>query len=194
MVNEHQSSGTGKKESSSPVSPSESSDGHREEESHGDDEREIPLVLPDDDLVLGQIGDVGDSRLSSRLEDHPSNVRPEQSLVRGVGVEIGIGVSVMRSMSSRPPFNRSFDGTGSSEGEEVLEGERRGVRAVGPKPVVAGGDSYRADSKSARVPRVAGTSRLTETSVEVAVGGDRSAREGGRKWWGQGQFSIGRRE
>ena len=135
-MDEHQSSSSGEEESSSPVSPSESSDGHREEESHGDDEREIPLVLPDDDGILGKIGDVGDSRLSSRLEDHPSNVRPEQTLVRGVGIEFGVGVSVMRSMSSRPPFNRSFDGAGSSEGEEVLEGLRGGVGSVGPESMV----------------------------------------------------------
>ena len=136
MVNKHQSSGTGEKESSSPISPSESGDGHREEESHGDDEREIPLVLPDDDLVLGEIRNIGDSGFSSRLEDHPSDVRPEETLVRGVGIEIGVGVSVMRSMSSRPPLDRSFDGSGPTEGEEVLKRKRGGVGSVRPESMV----------------------------------------------------------
>ena len=43
MVNEAQPCGTGEEESSSPVSPSETGDDGREEESHRDDEVEVPL-------------------------------------------------------------------------------------------------------------------------------------------------------
>jgi len=48
VVNEEESSGTGEEESSTVIVPSESSDQGREDESHTDDEVNVPLVLPSD--------------------------------------------------------------------------------------------------------------------------------------------------
>jgi len=48
VVNEEETSGTGEEESSTVISPSESSDQSREDESHSDDEVNVPLVLPFD--------------------------------------------------------------------------------------------------------------------------------------------------
>ena len=48
LVNEEESSGTGEEESSTVIVPSESSDQGREDESHTDDEVNVPLVLPSD--------------------------------------------------------------------------------------------------------------------------------------------------
>lgn len=97
-------------------------------------------------------------------------MRPEKTAVSAVRVEVGVGVSggtlsaaegrlgkggnepVVCAMASGPPLDGAFDGTGSSEGEEVLEREGRGVRAVGPEPVVAGGDSWRANQSQSEFP------------------------------------------
>jgi len=46
VMNEEESSGTGEEESSTVIVPSESSDQGREDESHSDDEVNVPLVLP----------------------------------------------------------------------------------------------------------------------------------------------------
>jgi hypothetical protein len=81
VVNEEKTSGTGKEESSTVISPSESGDEGREDESHTDDEVDVPTVLPADDFVLRKIRNVGDSGLATRLDEHPSDVRPPESFV-----------------------------------------------------------------------------------------------------------------
>lgn len=141
MVNEHQPSGSSEEESTREISPSKSSDKSREDEPHSDNKRQVPLVLPDNDLVLAQVTNIGDSRFPPRLNNHPSNVRPKETLVGRVGIEIGVGVAMVSSVASGPPFDRSFDGTGSTECEKVLEGEGSGVGTVSPQPVVASGDT-----------------------------------------------------
>jgi hypothetical protein len=83
VVNEHETGGSSEEESSGPVSPSESGDGHREQEAHGDDEGEVELVLPLDDLVLGQVTHVGDSGSATGLQDHPSCEKGSVSGQRG---------------------------------------------------------------------------------------------------------------
>ena len=141
MVDKHQPRGAGKVEAAPPISPAEAGDGHREDEAHADDEGEVPLVLPDDDLVLAEVADVGDAWLATGLDDHPADVRPEEALVRRVRVEVGVGVPVVRAVAAGPPLDRAFDGAGATEGEEVLEGEGGGVGTVSPETVVASGDA-----------------------------------------------------
>lgn len=111
VVDEEKSGGSGEEETSAVIVPSESSDEGGENESHPDDEVDVPTVLPLDDFVLRQIGNVGDSRLSAGLDEHPSDVRPPEAFVGRVGVEISVGVSVVGAMTTGPPFDRSFDGS-----------------------------------------------------------------------------------
>mgnify|MGYP001560695396 FL=1 len=169
VVNEHQARGSSKVEPALPVSPTESSDGHGEEESHRDDQREVPAVLPLDDLVLTEIADISDSRLATGLEDHPADVRPEKPLVRRVGVEVGVGVAVVSAVAARPPLDGAFDGAGAAEGEEVLEGEGGGVGAVRPEAMVASGDACDGGRVSGSR-RERGRKERTKASEEVAVG------------------------
>ena len=115
VVNETESSGTCEEESSPPVSPSKSGNQRWEGETHEQEQREVIVVLPLDDLVSRQVGNVGDSNLSSGLDDHPSDVGPPETFMGRVRVELGVGVSVVSSVSSRPPFDRSLYGTSAGD-------------------------------------------------------------------------------
>lgn len=79
-------------------------------------------MLPSDHLVTAQIRNVGDTGFTTRLDDHPADVTPKEALVSRVGIEVGICVSVMGPMTTSPPSDAAFDGTGAAEGEEVLKG------------------------------------------------------------------------
>jgi hypothetical protein len=72
MVDKRQARGTCEEETAPPISPTETGDGHREEESHGQHQREVVFVLPSDNLVACQVGDVGYTDLGSWFEDHPA--------------------------------------------------------------------------------------------------------------------------
>jgi len=74
-------------------------------------------------------------------------VRPPKTFVSRVRIEIGIGVTVVSAVTSRPPFDRTLNCSRSSESEEVLKRFRGGVSSVSPETMVTGSD--------------------TETSVEV---------------------------
>lgn len=141
VVDEDETSGTGEEETTPPVTPSETGDHSRDEEAHGEEKRKVVLVLPLDDLVAGQVGNVGDTNLSSWLENHPSNVSPPETLVSRVRVELGVGITVMGAVTSGPPFDRALNGTGTSEGQGVLQGDGSVVGSVSPETVVTGGDT-----------------------------------------------------
>jgi len=169
VVNKDQSSSTREEESTSPITPHQSCDGGGEDHAHSDQEHEVVLVLPSDDLVLGQIRDVGDTDLASRLDNHPSDVCPPETLVSRVGVELGVGVSVVCSVTSRPPLDGTLDCAGASHGEGVLKGCRSIVRSVGPKSMVAGGDTKTSDEVVDYTPN---KSLLVERGGEHAVDGE----------------------
>ena len=145
MVDETQPSGTGEEESTSPVSPGESGYHGGDDETHSEKQGEVVLVLPLDDLVSAQVRDVGNTDLASGLDDHPSDVGPPEPLVGGVRVELGVGVSVVRSVTAGPPLDRSLDGSGTSEGKSVLKRDRGVVRPVRPQSVIAGGNAEARD-------------------------------------------------
>lgn len=132
MMDERQTSGTGEEESTGPVTPAQPSDSHGEEQTEADDEIDIPAVLPSHDGVLAKVANVRNTDLVTGLEDHPAHVCPPETAVCVVGVELGVGVSVVSTVSARPPLNRAFDGAGSSHGQKVLEGQGCIVRTMRP--------------------------------------------------------------
>jgi len=133
VVNKQQPSSSSKEESFPPVTPSESGNGHRENESHNKQQTQVVVVLPPDDLVPGQVRDIGNSNLGTRLEDHPTDMSPPEPLVSRVWVKVGVGVTVVSSVTTGPPFDGSLDGSGSRTGETVLQRKGSGVRSVSPK-------------------------------------------------------------
>ena len=125
------------------VAPTEATNKSREDEAAGKNESAVPAVLPPDDLVLAQVADVSDTRAAARLNQHPANVGPPKAEMGIVRVESGVGVAVVCAVATRPPLDRALDGTRAGDREEILEGLRGVVRAVGPEPVVARGDPCR---------------------------------------------------
>ena len=124
MVDKDESSYGGVEEATTPVVPSQASDDGGEDEANQQDQGQVELVLELDDGVSSQVGNVGNTRLPSRLDNHPTDVRPEETIVGTVWVQVGVGVSVMSTVSSSPPVDRSFNSTSAHQGEEVLEWSR----------------------------------------------------------------------
>jgi hypothetical protein len=121
-----------------PVTPEEAADERREDEAHGHDALDEVAVLPDDDGVLVEVGDVGAAgALGVLLEDHPAEVGVEETLADRVGVLDGVGVSVVGAVIPGPPPDGALHGAGAHGSKVDLK--RRGglVRAVSPETVVA---------------------------------------------------------
>lgn len=111
------------------------------DETTDEDELQVPPVLPSDDGVLGEITDICGTGLSARLDKHPTDVGPVETLVGVVWVKVGVGVSVVSTVTSGPPFDRAFDCTRSGHCEEVLQRLGRVVRAMSPETMVPCGDT-----------------------------------------------------
>jgi hypothetical protein len=141
VVDKDKTSGTGEEESTPPVSPAETSDKSRDHESVKEEERKVVVVLPADDRVARKVRNVGDSNLSTGLNEHPSDVSPPEALVSRVGVKLGVGVTVVGAVSARPPLDGALNGAGSPVGEEVLKRLASVVRAVSPQTVVTSGNT-----------------------------------------------------
>jgi hypothetical protein len=123
LLNEEDAKNTGVDESAHPVSPSKTSYKAREDHSHKDNGLDVVSMLPDNDGVIVQIGDISTTNaLWVLLHDHPSDVRVEKALPNGVWVLVGVGVSVMCSVISRPPSDRTFDCSTSNGCQENLQG------------------------------------------------------------------------
>lgn len=138
LLDEANSEDTGIDEATDPVTPTETGNEGREDETHGENALDVVAVLPDDDGVLVEIGDVG-SALSLRvlLEDHPADVGVEETLSDGVGILLGIGVTVVSSVAVRPPSNGTLNGTSANGSEVDSQGEVTLVGAVRPKTMVS---------------------------------------------------------
>jgi hypothetical protein len=95
-------------------------------------------VLPDDDGVLVQIGDVGTANtLGVLLHDHPAKVRVPETLTNGVGVLLGVGITVVSTVAASPPADGALNGTTANQGEPDAKGESGGVGAVSPETVIS---------------------------------------------------------
>jgi len=104
LLDEEDSENSSVDETSLPVSPSETTDETGEDHSHEDNGLNVVAMLPDNDGVIVQIGDVGTAdTLWVLLHDHPSDMRVQKTLPDGVWVLVGVGVSVVSTVISRPP-------------------------------------------------------------------------------------------
>jgi hypothetical protein len=138
LLDEEDAEDTGVDEAAPPVVPAETADESRNDQGHGDDALDVVAVLPDDDGVLVQVGDVGAANAARvLLHDHPADVAVEQALANRVGILVRIGVAVVRAVQAGPPTSTALDGSRATGGEEDLEREPSLVARVSPQTVVA---------------------------------------------------------
>ena len=100
LLDEANTEDTSVDETTPPVTPAEACNESRESKSHEKNTLDVVLVLPNDNGVLVEIGNVGSALLLRvLLEDHPSHVGVHETLADGVGILLGIGVSVVNSVT-----------------------------------------------------------------------------------------------
>ena len=114
MVDKAQPKDTSIHVSTSGVVPKVPRNDGRDGERGKEDEVNIPLVLPANDRVLAEVANVGNTRLSAGLHQHPADVGVEETLMGVVRVEVGVGVTMVCTVATRPPLDRTLDGTCSS--------------------------------------------------------------------------------
>jgi hypothetical protein len=140
-MDKQEAGGTSKEVSTTPVTPKGTGNNGGQNDRHKEQQPDIVLVLEADNGVVDEVGDVSDTGLAAGLENHPANVRPEQTVVSSIGIEISVGVTMVSTVSSRPPLDRTLDGTSSGKGEDVLEGDRSVVGTMCPQTMVACSDT-----------------------------------------------------
>jgi hypothetical protein len=75
-------------------------------------------VLPDNDGVLVEIGDVGTAdALGVLLHDHPAKMAVQKTLANAVGVLVGVGVAVVGAVVTAPPADRALDSASANSRE-----------------------------------------------------------------------------
>lgn len=124
MMHKNQSNDSRVNESTFGISPSDVSDYRRQYEAHEQDQRKVMLVLPFDDGIMSQVADIGNTRLATRLYQHPANVGEPKAFVCIVRVEFSVGVSMVSTVTSRPPFDRALEGASAQDSENVLQRKR----------------------------------------------------------------------
>jgi len=114
--------------STNPITPAQSSNEARKDETHEDHNSKIVLVLPDNNGVLVQVRNIGTSNtLRVLLKNHPSHMGVQQSLADTIGILVGIGVTVMSPMITRPPTNGTLNSTTTNSCKENLQRKARRV-------------------------------------------------------------------
>lgn len=138
LLNEEDTEDTAVDETSLPVTPTETSDDSREDQTHEEDDLEVVTVLPDDNGIIVEIRNIGASNsLWVLLHEHPAEVGVEQTLADRVWVLVGVGVSVVCTVVTSPPSDGSLNSTSSDRSQENLERQSCRVGSVCPQTVVA---------------------------------------------------------
>jgi hypothetical protein len=121
LLNKENTEDSSVDESTPPISPSKTSDKAGKDHAHENDHLDVVTMLPDNDRIVVQVRNVGTANaLWVLLHNHPSEMRVEKSLSNGVRVLVGIGVSVVSSVISRPPSNGALNSTTTNGGEKDL--------------------------------------------------------------------------
>ena len=120
-------------ETTEPIAPAKATDEHREDEAHEEYHLKVMTMLPNDDRVLIEVGDVcAANSLGVLLHQHPPKVGIEETFADGIWIFVGVGVSVMCAVITSPPSYRAFDGTPANSCKKDPEREGSRVRRVGP--------------------------------------------------------------
>lgn len=128
LLDEENSEDTCIDKPTNPVTPSETGNKSWEDQSHENNNPEVVLVLPDDNGVLVQVGNIGSANsLGVLLHNHPSQMRVHKTLAYTVRVLFGVGITMVSPVVSGPPTNRSLNSTTSNSSEEELKRNTSGI-------------------------------------------------------------------
>lgn len=106
LLNEEYTEDTGIDKPTDPVTPPETSNKSWEYQSHEDNNPEVVLVLPNDNRILVQVGNVGSANpLGVLLHNHPPQMRVHKTLADTIRVLLGVGITMMSPVVSGPPTN-----------------------------------------------------------------------------------------
>lgn len=137
VMNEGRAESASEEEATAVILPEETWDDGGQDVGHEDEEPDVVVVLPADDWIPAEIGNVGDTRLAAGLDEHPANVGPEETLVGGVRIKVGVGVAMVCTVTTRPPLDRPLDGTSTSECQSIFKRLGGVVGTMRPQSVVA---------------------------------------------------------
>ena len=138
LLHKEDSKDAGVNESTNPITPTQARNEARKDQSHGHNDPQIVFVLPNNDGVFVQIGNICPSNaFRILLQDHPSQVRIHQSFADTVRVFFRIRIAMMSSVIARPPTDGSFNSTTSNGGKKHLKRKSGRIRSVGPQTVIS---------------------------------------------------------
>ena len=104
LLNEEDSKNPSVDKSTEPITPSQTGNETRKDQSHDDDGFDIIPMLPHDDGVFVQIRNIRTTDpLWILFHDHPTKVRIQETLSNRIRILVGIGISMMSTMIPRPP-------------------------------------------------------------------------------------------
>lgn len=121
VMDEDESCSSSVEVTSSPVTPKEAWNGSWDDESHQEEEPDVVGMLPTNDWVVVKVSDICDTRFATGLEDHPTDVGPEETVMGPVWVQVGIGVTMVGTMAAGPPFDGTLYSSSTCQAECVLE-------------------------------------------------------------------------
>jgi len=107
--------------STTSVAPEQPRNDGRNDETRERNELEVMPVLPPDDGILAQIAYICHTGLTTRLQNHPTNVRVPETHMRIIRVEVSVRVSMVGSVSSCPPLDGALHGTCTCQGKVILQ-------------------------------------------------------------------------
>lgn len=131
-MNKNKSCCAGEEVTTLPVTPKQARDHSGDAETENQEEGKIPAVLPPHDFVLAQIADVSNTRFTSRLDEHPTDVGVPESLVGIVWIQVSVGVPVVCAVAPGPPLDRALNSASASHCQSILERLRGVVCPVSP--------------------------------------------------------------
>ncbi len=140
MLGEHQPQEQREDEHAEHVAGDQTEENRRAEIEHGADRDGVP-VLPAENRVFPQIGDVRGVVVLRALDHHPAHVRVEEPFLGVVGIVVGVDVAVVKTMGCRPRDDAVFISRRADDRKHRSHRRRRRPGAVGEQPVVSGGDA-----------------------------------------------------
>lgn len=142
VVDKEDSKHGGKEEAASVISPEQSTEKSRKDDTNAKGNETVVVVLPANHGIGSEITDVNLTTLVIiLLEDHPSDVSPPEAIVNGIGIFVSVIVTMMGTVIARPPFAGAFEGCTSAENKDESNDPSGGIASMRPKTMISCGDA-----------------------------------------------------